>query len=53
MSLWTFVIMGGPAIGSIVAGALAEDFGATFTSYAFAAMCIVLTLLVGLKRPKP
>jgi len=52
MSLWTFVIMGGPAVGSIVAGAIAEDFGATLTSYAFASMCIVLTLLVGLKRPK-
>lgn len=52
MSLWTFVIMGGPAIGSIIAGALAEDVGATLTSYIFAGACLLLTLWVGLKRPE-
>lgn len=53
MSLWTLVIMGGPAVGSVVAGALAGDIGATYTSYAFAATCFSLILVVGLKRPNP
>ncbi|MGI9204604.1 MAG: MFS transporter [Woeseiaceae bacterium] len=53
MSLWTLVIMGGPAVGSVVAGALAGDIGATYTSYAFAATCFFLILVVGLKRPNP
>lgn len=52
MSLWTLVIMGGPAVGSVVAGALAGDIGATNTSYGFAAACFLLILVVGLKRPK-
>lgn len=52
MSLWTLVIMGGPAIGSVVAGALAGDIGPTYTLYAFAATCFILILVVGLKRPQ-
>jgi len=51
MSLWTLVIMGGPAIGSVVAGALAGDVGATYTSFAFASSCLLLILVVGIKRP--
>ena len=51
MSLWTLVIMGGPAIGSVVAGALAGDIGATYTSFAFASSCLLLILVVGIKRP--
>ncbi len=53
MSLWTLVIMGGPAIGSVVAGAMAGDIGATYTSYSFAISCLLLILLVGIRRPKP
>ena len=52
MSLWTLVIMGGPAIGSVVAGALATDIGATYTSYSFAISCLLMILLVGIKRPQ-
>ena len=52
MSLWTLVIMGGPAVGSVVAGALAGDIGPAYTSYAFAATCFILILVVGLKRPQ-
>jgi MFS family permease len=51
MSLWTLVIMGGPAIGSVVAGAIAEDIGARLMSYIFSGACLLLTLWVGLKRP--
>jgi len=53
MSLWTLVIMGGPAVGSVVAGALAGDIGPAYTMYAFAATCFILILAVGLKRPNP
>jgi MFS family permease len=52
MSLWTLVIMGGPAIGSVVAGAMATDIGATYTSYSFAVSCLLLTLFVGIKQPR-
>ena len=52
MSLWTLMIMGGPAIGSVVAGALAGDIGSTYTSFAFAISCLLLILIVGIKRPK-
>ncbi len=51
MSLWTLVIMGGPAIGSVVAGGLAEDIGARLMSYIFSGACLLLTLWVGIKRP--
>jgi MFS family permease len=53
MSLWTLVIMGGPAIGSIVAGALAANVGTTYTFYSFAVATLLLILLVGIKRGKP
>lgn len=53
MSLWTLVIMGGPAIGSVVAGAMAGDIGATYTSYSFAISCLLLILLVGIKNRNP
>jgi MFS family permease len=52
MSLWTLVIMGGPAIGSVVAGAMAGDIGATYTSFSFAISCLLMILLVGIKQPQ-
>ncbi len=42
LSLWTLVIIGGPAIGSIVAGWLAHKIGSTFTLLAFAVISFVL-----------
>jgi MFS family permease len=51
MSLWTLTIMGGPAVGSVVAGWLAEDIGSTYTSLAFALSCLLLVLWVGIKKP--
>ena len=53
MSLWTLTIMGGPAVGSVVAGWLAEDIGSTYTSLAFALSCLLLVLWVGIKKPNP
>lgn len=49
MSLWTLVIIGGPAIGSIVAGALATALGPTYTLLLFAATSLLLTAIVGLR----
>lgn len=50
MSLWTLAIIGGPAIGSIVAGALASELGSTYTLLLFAITSLLLTALVALRR---
>ena len=51
MSLWTLAIIGGPAIGSIVAGALASNLGSTYTLLLFSGISLLLTALVALRRP--
>lgn len=51
MSLWPLVIIGGPAIGSIFAGALADEFGSTYTLLLFAGLSLALTAIVALPRP--
>jgi len=51
MSLWTLTVIGGPAIGSIVAGALASELGPTYTLSLFAVISLLLTLLVTLCQP--
>jgi len=51
MSLWPLVIIGGPAIGSIFAGALASDLGATYTLLLFSGLSLLFTVLVALRRP--
>jgi predicted MFS family arabinose efflux permease len=51
MSLWTLVIIGGPAIGSIVAGALASKLGSTYTLLLFSGFCLMSTALVVIRRP--
>jgi MFS family permease len=52
MSLWTLTLIGGPAVGSVVAGALAGKIGSTYTALAFAAACIALIALVGVGKPR-
>lgn len=42
LSLWTLVLVGGPAVGSIVAGWLAAEIGSTNTLFSFAALCLLL-----------
>ena len=44
LSLWTLVVIGGPAIGSIVAGWLAHEIGSTYTLMTFAATSLLLIL---------
>jgi MFS family permease len=51
LSLWTILAFGGPAIGSLVGGAISAKFGASATSLIFAAACLLLILLVGVGRP--
>lgn len=46
MSLWSLVVMGAPALGSVLGGSLAGDFGATTTSYAFAISSLGMTALL-------
>ena len=52
MGLWTLVIMGGPALGSIVAGAMAGRFGAAPTSLAFAVSSLLLIAVVTKRAPQ-
>jgi len=51
MSLWPLVIIGGPAVGSIFAGALASDFGATYTLLLFSGLSLLSTAIVAMHRP--
>ena len=51
MSLWPLVIIGGPAIGSIFAGALANDLGSTYTLLLFSGLSLFLTAIVAVRRP--
>ena len=50
MSLWSLVIMGAPAVGSVIGGSLAGDYGATTTSFAFATVCLGLIALLVVRR---
>jgi len=51
LSLWTLVIIGGPAIGSIVAGWLAHKIGSTYTLMTFAAVSLMLIVsVIGRKK---
>ena len=50
MSLWTLVIIGGPAIGSIAAGALASSVGSTYTLLLFSGISLLLTAFVAIRR---
>ncbi len=50
MSLWSLVIMGAPAVGSVLGGSLAGSYGSTVTSFAFAAACLGLIGMLALRR---
>lgn len=45
MSLWSLIIFGGPAIGSIVAGIFVRELGTTNTLLIFAGCCVMLNFL--------
>ena len=48
MSLWTLAMIGGPALGSVAAGALAGDIGPQETLLIFAAASLLLTALAAM-----
>lgn len=51
MSLWTLFTMGGAAVGSLVAGAMARGWSASLTVLSFAAACILGVVLAGAHKP--
>lgn len=52
VSLWSLVSMGGPAIGSISGGWLIGRLGSSATTFTYAALCLLVVILVarGLRR---
>ncbi|MDH4108444.1 MAG: MFS transporter [Gammaproteobacteria bacterium] len=50
LSLWTILAVGGPALGSVAAGALAVELGAKPTSLLFSALCLAFVLALGIRR---
>lgn len=50
MSLWSLVIMGAPAVGSVIGGSLAGEYGAAVTSFSFGGLCLVLVAGLVVKR---
>jgi len=53
LSLWSLVAIGGPAIGSVAAGALAGEFGAQRTALIFGLVCLAVVTTLGIRRDKP
>ena len=53
MSMWTLFSMGGAALGSLIAGAMAREWNASLTVLIFAAACILGALLAGAHKPRP
>lgn len=50
MSLWSLVIMGAPALGSVLGGSLATSYGASSTAFLYAFGCGALVLLLIARR---
>lgn len=50
LSLWTLLSLGGPAIGSIVAGAMARHWSPAFTAFVFAIGCASLVAVIMIQR---
>lgn len=53
MSLWTLFTMGGAALGSLAAGAMAYAWNASLTVLSFAGGCILFAVLAGAHKPSP
>lgn len=49
MSLWSLVIMGAPAIGSVLGGSIVTRLDTSYTAYVFATACIGLVGLLTLR----
>ena len=53
MSIWTITIVGGPAVGSAVAGAVTGSIGSTWKIVCFGVLCQLWIALGGLRRTEP
>ena len=51
-SLWTIIVLGGPAIGSLIAGILASLVDPKTTALLFSTMCISFLLCINRKHTK-
>ena len=49
-SLWTIVVLGGPAVGSLFAGVLANELGPKLTAIIFSSICLVILSFIAMKR---
>ena len=51
-SLWTIIVLGGPAIGSLIAGILASFVDPKTTALLYSTMCVSLLLCINRKHTK-
>ena len=51
-SLWTIIVLGGPAIGSLIAGILSSLVDPKTTALLYSIMCISLLLYINQKHTK-
>ena len=49
-SLWTIVVLGGPAMGSLFAGVLANELGPKLTAMIFSSICLVILSFIAMKK---
>jgi len=49
-SIWTIVVLGGPAVGSLFAGVLANELGPKLTAMIFSSICLVILSFIAMKK---
>ena len=49
-SLWTIVVLGGPAVGSLFAGVLASELGPKLTAMIFSSICLLILSFIAMKK---
>ena len=49
-SIWTIVVLGGPAVGSLFAGLLANELGPKLTAVIFSSICLVILSYIAMKK---
>ena len=49
-SIWTIVVLGGPAVGSLFAGVLANELGPKLTAVIFSSICLVILSYIAMKK---
>ena len=49
-SIWTIVVLGGPAVGSLFAGVLANELGPKLTAVIFSSICLLILSYIAMKK---